>query len=237
MQYEPRVYSDAQSIEHKYRLLLPAGYDQDSATTYPLVLFLHGAGERGEDNQLQLKHGAPEFLKPARRQQYPCIVVVPQCPSQQKWVEVDWTLTSGKDTFIDQPSAAMATALGIVDQWVQSGRVDKSRIYVTGISMGGYGTWFASASANHLFAAALPICGGGDPTWANRYGTLPIWNFHGSADSTVVVERSREMMAALSAVDHRPEAKYTEYADGPHDVWTQTYQRDDVFEWLFSQRK
>lgn len=101
----------------------------------------------------------------------------------------------------------------------------------------GYGSWFAGAHANDQFAASVPICGGGDPGWAERYGKLPIWAFHGSEDRAVSVERSREMIAALRAAGHTPEPKYTEYAGGGHDVWTQTYQRDDLLEWLFSQRR
>ena len=112
-----------------------------------------------------------------------------------------------------------------------------SRVYVTGISMGGYGTWYASALRSDLFAASIPICGGGDIDWAGRFGDLPFWVFHGTDDNVVPINRSREMVAAMKRNGHRPEPKFTEYEGGAHDVWTRTYKRDDVFEWLFSQRK
>jgi len=236
-QYVEKVFVDANATEHRYRLLLPDGFKQEDTTKYPLVLFLHGAGERGSDNTLQLMHGAAEFAREDRQKQFPCIVILPQCPKDEKWVSVDWSPKSGTGTFPDSPSSSMSTALSMVNEWIESGRVDASRIYLTGISMGGYGTWFASALKDNPFAAAIPICGGGDPTWANRYGSLPIWVFHGSDDTAVPVGRSREMLAALKASGHKPEPKYTEYEGGGHNVWTQTYKRDDVFEWLFSQRK
>ena len=236
-QYVEKTFVDSEAAEHKYRLLLPVGYRDDEIKQYPLVLLLHGAGERGNDNALQLKHGAAEFMRADRQAAYPCIVIVPQCPREQKWVSVDWAPPSGKGTFPNEPSPSMKVAVGIVNQWITSGRVDKSRVYITGISMGGYGTWFASAVENNSFAAAVPICGGGDPSWAKRYAAMPIWAFHGSADTAVPVGRSHEMIEALAEAKHQPEPKYTEYEGGLHDVWTETYKRDDLFEWLFSQRK
>ncbi len=232
-----KTFVDDAKIEHRYRLLLPTNFREDESKQYPLVLFLHGAGERGDDNATQLKHGIGEFARPDRQSQYPCIVIVPQCPAEQKWVSVDWSPKSGKGTFPDQPSPSMKMALGIVGQWIAGGRVDRSRVYVTGISMGGYGTWFASAMPGNPFAAAVPICGGGDPDWVAQYAGMPIWAFHGSADTAVPVGRSREMIEALVAAEQMPQTKYTEYENGAHDVWTETYQRDDLFAWLHSQRK
>ncbi len=232
-----RIFVDNDYKEHKYRVLLPDRYDETESTSYPLVLFLHGAGERGNDNVAPLKHCISEFAKPNRQAEYPCIVIVPQCPENQKWVSVDWAPASGKGTFPDKPSGPMQVAMGIVNEWLAGGRVDKSRVYVGGLSMGGYGTWFAAAQDDNPFAAAFPICGGGDPDWAKRYGKMPIWAFHGSADTAVPVVRSREMIEALNGVKHEPAVKYTEYDGAGHDVWTQTLQRDDLFAWLFSQRK
>ncbi len=131
----------------------------------------------------------------------------------------------------------MEVALGILKSWTDTGRADLARLYIAGLSMGGYGTWYASAIDNRPFAAAVPICGGGDPDWAQRYAGLPIWTFHGDADTAVPVGRSREMIAALKAVKHTPEPIYTEIAGGPHDVWTDAFKRDDLFQWLFSQQK
>ena len=235
--YTEQTFTDAAGQEHRYRLLFPAGYREDADTQYPLVLLLHGAGERGDDNRAQLRHGAAQFARADRQAAHPCFVVVPQVPRERRWVDADWGQAGGRGTFPDQPSASMTAALGMVRQWIDTGRVEAERVYVTGLSMGGYGSWFAGAHANDLFAASVPICGGGDPGWAQRYGKLPIWAFHGSEDRAVPVERSREMIAALRAAGHMPEPKYTEYEGGGHDVWTQTYQRDDLFEWLFAQRR
>jgi predicted peptidase len=103
--------------------------------------------------------------------------------------------------------------------------------------MGGYGSWFAGAHASDLFAAMAPVCGGGDPEWAKRYAKMPIWTFHGTDDAVVPVARSREMIEALQQAGQEPPPIYTEYEGGLHDVWTETYQRDDLFQWLFSQRR
>lgn len=235
--YTEQTFTDAEGNAHRYRLLFPAGYQEDADTKYPLVLLLHGAGERGDDNRAQLRHGAAEFARADRQAAYPCFVVVPQVPRESRWVDADWGQRGGRGTFPDKPSPSMQAALGIVRHWIATGRVEPERVYVTGLSMGGYGSWYAGAHANDLFAAAVPICGGGDPSWTARYGKLPIWAFHGTEDRAVPVERSREMVAALRTAGHEPEPKYTEYEGAGHDVWTQTYRRDDLFEWLFSQRR
>jgi len=233
--YEERTITSGDK-QYGYRVLLPKGF-AESSKKYPVVLFLHGAGERGDDNSLQLKHGAAEFARDDRMEAYPAIVIIPQCPTDKKWVDADWAPKSGLGTFPDSTSGSLSAAFKMVQSFIDSDRVDTSRIYVTGISMGGYGSWFAATSDMIPFAAALPICGGGDPSWADRYGNMPIWAFHGTDDSAVPVGRSREMIEALKKAGHTPEPKYTEYEGGGHDVWTETYKRDDVFEWLFSQHK
>ncbi|HBJ33731.1 MAG TPA: phospholipase [Planctomycetaceae bacterium] len=236
-QYTEQTFIAPDGQKHRYRLMFPVGYEQKANKKYPLVLFLHGAGERGDDNFAQLKHGAAEFARADRQSEYPCFVLVPQVPKEQKWVDADWSQSEGNGTFPDSPSPAFAAALGAVKSWIDSGDVDPSRVYVTGLSMGGYGTWYAAAAAKDVFAAAVPICGGGDPTWAKRYEGMPIWTFHGTQDKAVPVGRSQEMIEALSKVGHKPEAIYTPYEGGGHDVWTETYRRDDLFRWLFSQHR
>lgn len=236
-QYTEQTFVDASGQKHRYRFLFPAGFDKGADKKYPLVLFLHGAGERGDDNAAPLKHGAAEFARADRQAEYPCFVLVPQVPKDQKWVDTDWSRSDGKGSFPDSHSPAYAAALGAVKTWIDSGRVDPDRVYVTGLSMGGYGSWYAAAASKDVFAAAAPICGGGDPTWAKRYEGMPIWTFHGTDDKAVPVGRSREMIEALKKVDHQPEAIYTEYEGGGHDVWTETYRRDDLFRWLFAQKR
>ncbi|WP_164100720.1 carboxylesterase family protein [Candidatus Laterigemmans baculatus] len=226
------ISDDSGSLD--YRLLTPPKSDSgDEKQQYPLVLFLHGAGERGSDNEAQLVHGVGDFY--ARRATHPAFVVAPQCPEGQRWVEVDWSDESGKNSFPDKPSEPMRLALKIIDQLVASGRVDQDRIYVTGLSMGGYGTWYAAGFKGHPFAAAAPICGGGDPSWAERYVGLPLWAFHGDADKAVPVERSREMIEAIREAGGEP--KYTEYPGVGHNSWSQTYSNDAFHEWLFAQKR
>ena len=215
----------------RYRLFTPE--PAAASGRLPLVLFLHGAGERGDDNAAQLKHGAVEFHR--RQATHPCLVLVPQCPVGRKWVEVDWGGAGGAGTFPTEPSLPLRLALEVVDGLIAGGTVDPDRVYVTGLSMGGYGTWYAAGMPGSRFAAASPICGGGDPAWAKRYVGLPVWAFHGDDDRAVPVARSREMIEAIRAAGGEP--KYTEYPAVGHDSWTRTYGDDAFHDWLFAQRR
>jgi predicted peptidase len=212
-----------------YRLLVPPKIEEGKK--YPLVIFLHGAGERGSDNAAQLKHGVGEFVR--QRSDYPCFLIAPQCPEGKRWVEVDWSAATH-----DLPKEAgdqMALVRGVIDQFIEDKPVDADRIYITGLSMGGYGTWDAISRYPDLFAAAAPICGGGDPKHAKTIKDLPIWCFHGDQDQAVKVERSRAMIEAIKAAGGEP--KYTEYPGVGHDSWTQSYKNDDFFAWLFAQKR
>lgn len=215
----------------RYRLFTPE--PATAAGRLPLVLFLHGAGERGDDNAAQLKHGAVEFH--SRQATHPCLVLVPQCPAGNKWVEVDWGGAGGAGTFPAEPSLPLRLTLEVVDGLIAAGKIDPDRVYVTGLSMGGYGTWYAAGMPGSRFAAAAPICGGGDPAWAKRYVGLPVWAVHGDDDRAVPVGRSREMIEAIRAVGGEP--KYTEYPGVGHDSWTRTYADDAFHDWLFAQRR
>ncbi len=213
------------------RLLRPATVEADRR--YPLVLFLHGAGERGDDNDAQLKHGVAEFY--LRRETNPCFLLAPQCPKEQRWVDVDWDADSGQGTFPDHPSAPMAAAWAAVEKLLAEEPIDPRRIYVTGLSMGGYGTWFAAGHYRDQIAAAVPICGGGDPTWAKRYLELPMWAVHGVADPTVPIKRTREMVDAIRAAGG--DLGVTEYPGVGHDSWTPIYADDQLHRWLFDQQR
>jgi predicted peptidase len=221
--------SDGNTLE--YRLFSPEAASSDNRL--PLVLFLHGAGERGDDNTAQLKHGVVEFFK--RQQQHPCYILAPQCPKDERWVDVDWNRETGRGAFEESPSTWMRLALMSVQSLVDSGKVDPDRIYVTGLSMGGYGTWYAAGMKETPFAAAAPICGGGDPMWAQRYVDLPLWVFHGDADNAVPVDRSREMVKSITKAGGNP--IYTEYPGVGHDSWTETYANGLFHDWLMSQSK
>jgi predicted peptidase len=231
--YEARVFTPAKDRQLKYRLMLPKDYSFTGTETYPLVLFLHGAGERGDDNSKQLVHGTKEFAKDENRAKYPCFVVVPQCPDGKKWVEVDWTLDSHKQP--EEESVSLELTRGLLANLQKVFRIDPKRIYVTGLSMGGFGTWDMITRTPDEFAAAVPICAGADETLAGRVAKLPIWAFHGDKDGVVKVERSRRMIAAIEKAGGTP--KYTEYPGVGHDSWTQTYANPEVLAWMFAQKR
>jgi predicted peptidase len=233
--FQVGIYKSSDGQILPYRLMGPKNLEPGKK--YPLVLFLHGAGERGDDNKVQLVHAAADFASNDRREKFPAFVLFPQCPAGHRWVESPWDLPSGRDAFPEQPSLPMKLALELVDQLVASKPVDIDRLYVTGLSMGGQGSWYAAVAEPKRFAAILEVCGGGDPTWADRYSGIPIWAFHGQADNVVPVSRGREMMRALVDAGHHPEMRYVEYPKVGHNSWTQTYARDDVYAWLFSQHK
>ena len=229
--YEPREYVSTSKVSLRYRMLKPLGYQPGKK--YPLVLFLHGAGERGDDNQVTLVHAASDFADEQRRKQYPCYVVIPQCPEQKKWSEVDWSKDSSE--LPKEPSSSMQAIKELLDEMVDSAGVDPNRMYITGLSMGGYGTWDAIARYPDFFAAAAPVCGGGDPATVKTFAKLPIWCFHGANDSVVKVIRSQEMVNALKAVGSS--VQYTEYPGVEHDSWTATYSNPALYEWMFAQQK
>lgn len=218
-------------FELPYCLLKPKAVEEGQK--YPLVIFLHGAGERGTDNQIQLVHGMNDFASDAIMDKYPAFVIAPQCPEERKWVEVDWTLES--HTIPAERSIPLAATFALIDRFLAEQPVDQSRVYITGLSMGGYGTWDALARKPELFTAAVPICGGGDPATAGKFKHVPLWAFHGDLDTAVKPKRSREMIDALRVLGGTP--KYTEYHGVAHDSWTQTYADPAMYEWLFAQRK
>jgi predicted peptidase len=225
---EKRTYKDKDDKTLPYRLLKPDNYDPKEK--YALVLFLHGAGECGTDNKAQLKNSVVEFTKDENRKNYPCFLAVPQCPSRN----VGWSdfrsKTPGK-----QPSDAARLALEIVGALQKEFSIDPKRLYITGLSMGGYGTWDIITRNPDLFGAAVPVCGGGDPAQAEKIAKIPIWAFHGGKDPVVKPERSREMVEALKKAGGEP--KYTEYPDVGHNSWVKAYQDADMMAWLFAQKK
>lgn len=232
--FEPRTFAGNKGVIDgavlNYRLLKPKNYDPEEK--YPLVIFLHGAGERGDDNLAQLKHAMADFCTPLRRKEMPCYVLAPQCPKDEKWADVDW---SADGVVMPQTaSKSMQLTLALVDSMLEDAAIDPTRVYITGLSMGGYGTWDAIARRPRFFAAAIPVCGGGDPKTAKRIKDVPISCFHGGADKVVVAEKSRSMIKAIQAAGGNP--LYTEYPGVGHNSWTQTYANDDVHKWLFSQR-
>jgi predicted peptidase len=230
------VAEGATNVEFRYRLLRPEPAAGNGRTTgrYPLVLYLHGAGERGTDNAKQLKYLPTWLAEPAMRQKYPCFVLAPQCRMDERWVDVSWadaTSTPQPAT----PTVDLTAATAALEDVLAQEAVDPDRIYLTGLSMGGYGTWDLAARIPDRFAAILPVCGGGDERVAASIASRPIWCFHGDADTAVPVERSRAMIAAVKAAGGRP--IYSELAGVGHDSWTPAYRDAFVLDWLFSQRR
>lgn len=229
--FEKREYAAADGAKLPYRLLKPTNYDPKQ--NYPLVIFLHGAGERGTDNTRQLVHGMADFASDKIMETYPAFVIAPQCPDDQQWVDVPWS--ADEHQMPERPSASLRQTLELVAAMQKEFSIDVGRIYVTGLSMGGFGAWDCIQRRPELFAAAAPVCGGGDAALAAEIKDVPVWAFHGDADGAVKVRRSRDMIAALKAVGGSP--KYTEYKSVGHDSWTATYRNPEFFEWLFAQQR
>lgn len=230
-EFAPWVYQTSTGEKLNVRIHIPD--ELSSNAPCPLVLFLHGAGERGNDNLKQLNNGALDILRFTKRSGHPAVIVAPQCPAEEKWVNVLWD--SNSHIMPERPADAMRLTLALLQQIILEMPVDPNRIYVTGLSMGGFATWDIIQRSPGLFAAAIPICGGGDPAYAPAIKDIPIQVFHGDSDPTVKTIRSREMIQALENAGGHP--LYTEYPDTGHDAWTRTYRNAKVLEWLFAQRR
>lgn len=198
-------------VEGRYLVALPEGYERQRR--WPLIIFLHGSGERGTDLAAVKVHGPLKEIEQGRR--IPAIVVAPQCPPEQWW---------------DVPSL-----IGLLDAVERKYRVDRNRIVLTGLSMGGYGTWNWAVAQPNRFAAIAPICGGGNPARAEAIKHLPTWVVHGDADGAVPVNESRRMVEALRKLGANP--RYDEIKGGGHDVWTDFYRQDEFYTWALAQRR
>ena len=229
--YEARTFTADDGAKLGYRLLAPKAVE--AGKKYPLVLFLHGAGERGTDNAAQLKHGAPLFAKPEVREKYPCYVLAPQCPPDKTWSAVKgWT---GPNTYGEQPTEPMKLVLAALEAVLKEFPVDADRLYVTGLSMGGYGTWDLLTRAPGRWAAAAPVCGGGDAARIAVAKGVPVWAFHGANDPVVPVVRTRELIAALTAAGGAP--MFSEYPYVQHDSWSLAYGEPELLPWMFAQKR
>jgi predicted peptidase len=217
-----------------YRLLKPPGCSMSApqGPDYPLVVFLHGAGERGDDNQRQLVHGMNEFASDPIRKNFPSFVVAPQCPEDQQWVDTPWSADSHRMAV--EPTPVLRWTLELIQHLTDRYPVDPHRIYLTGLSMGGFGVWEALARQPARFAAAVIVCGGGDPATATAIARTPVWVFHGDQDPAVQPQRSREMLRALQQAGGSP--RYTEYPNTGHDSWSPTFRDPQMYAWLFAQR-
>lgn len=199
------------TVEGEYLLYLPEGYEEGDED-WPLLLFLHGAGERGDDLEMVKRHGPPKRIEAG--DDFPFIVVSPQCPPNQDW-----------DTrFLSV----------LLDEVVATHRVDESRVYLTGLSMGGYGTWALASENRERFAAIVPICGGGAAYNVCALKDVPVWTFHGLLDQVVPIEETTKMVRALQRCDGN--VQFTVYPMAGHDSWTETYDNPELYEWLLNHK-
>ena len=222
------VYSSGDVGDMPYRLFVPGG--GDGHPRRPLVLYLHGAGERGDDNWLHLRSYAAGWTSPEVQAEYPCFVLLPQCPLDQQWVDTPFEGGSYASSEIPM-SRPLTIAKALLEEVIATHAVDPRRVYVMGASMGGYGTWDFITRFPHTFAAAVPICGAGDPNQAERLVDLPIWAFHGALDDAVPTSGSREMVHAIRALGGK-RIRYTEYPGVRHESFQMAWQEPDLPPWL-----
>jgi len=235
-------YTDtATGITMGYRLFVPADYG--STRSYPLVLFLDGAGGRGNDNEVQLTgtQGATVWAKPEEQAKHSCLVLAPQCPSDHTG-QTGWTSLMSKgpsDPY--KPRPELETAYHILQDVVSKYNVDKNRVYCTGLSMGGFGTWAIAILHPDTFAALVEESGGGDPANIAKVAQLPVWIFHSVKDLTIPISFAKSTVSALMKAGGKP--KYTEYADdtsfypNAHFAWVPAYANAEMRDWLFQQSK
>lgn len=213
----PASYTGDFVIKVSYRYLLskPEGYEADAKKKWPLVIFLHGSGERGSDLEQLKKHGPPKLI--AAGEKFPAVIASLQCPAGELW----------------NPHGVKA----VTEHLIKTERIDASRVYLTGLSMGGFGTWETAFEYPRTYAAIAPICGGAGVRWvqAERLKHLPCWIFHGDQDGAVPVENSRKIHDALQKLG--APVKLTIYPGVGHDSWTQTYADPAFWSWLFAQKK
>jgi predicted peptidase len=219
----------------RYRVLFPENYDKKKS--YPLVLFLHGSGERGNDNEKQLVHGASLFTDSLNRKNFPAIVLFPQCPDKQGWVNFK-DKTHEKFTFdvSKDPAKPLYLANKLVDFYIKTESINNKRIYVLGLSLGGMGTFDLICRYPNKFAAAIPICGGVDVERLKKVSKLPIRIFNGDIDKSVSPEYSRNAYNELKA-NGSHQVEHIEYPGIGHDSWTPAFAEPDFLKWLFSHKK
>jgi len=200
------------TVKLNYLQYTPDGFSKKKK--WPLVLFLHGAGERGNDLSKLVKHGPPKLVEAGKEFQF--VLISPQCPEDSWW--------------------RTEALIALVDEVVETFPIDASRVYVTGLSMGGYGTWALAGDYPERFAAIAPICGGGTRQHARRIAQaqIPTWAFHGAKDKTVPIEESERLVAFVEKFGWS--ADFTIYPEAGHDSWTETYNNPKIFKWLLSHK-
>ncbi|NND64023.1 MAG: prolyl oligopeptidase family serine peptidase [Flavobacteriaceae bacterium] len=220
-----------------YRVLFPKNYD--ATTTYPLILFMHGSGERGTDNIAQLTHGAELFLRDSIQSKYPAFVVFPQCKKDYAWNNASYTIVDQKRSYHFpkelKPNLHLDLVEGLLKELQSDFSIDDKKIYVGGLSNGGMGTFEIVRRNPNKFAAAFPICGGANPKIAGKLQHTPLWLFHGDEDSIVPFTGSTEVYKALKKLN--APVRICVYEGVDHDSWNQAFEEPDLLPWLFSHSK
>ena len=223
--FSPKTYRNSRNETLPYRLFTPRNYNKQRK--YPLVLWLHGGAGRGNDNLKQVAGGnilgSHVWTLPENQEKHPCFVVAPQCPENEMWTTPD-----------DKSSGEMRLVMELLESLRPRFNLDAQRFYVTGQSMGGFGTWCAISDHPRMFAAAVPVCGGGNVSAARNLTKTPIWAFHGETDNAVSVERSRQMIAAIRQAGGTP--RYTEYKGRGHVIWDEVFNEPELVPWVFAQK-
>jgi predicted peptidase len=232
LRMQKKIYRNAAGETLRYRIYVPRNYDPQDK--YPLILFLHAVGQRGQDNEAQLKH--PEvlrFVSDNVQARYPCFLVAPQCPKDEKWVDVPWGSATAQ-AMPAEPTPALRRVMELLNALDKQFSTDPMRHYATGIAMGAFGAVELCLRHSDYWAAAFPVCGGGDDSRAADLAKIPLWFFHGEKDTAVPVQRARSMIAALRAANGS--ARYSEYS-GMVNVWAQAYNDPELPDWLFGQQR
>lgn len=216
---------------YPFQLLLPA---RATEARLPLVVFLHGAGERGTDNARQLTWLPLAMAGEPMRTQFPCYLLAVQCPADETWVDVPWAATVSSP-LPAEPSRPLRAVMAALDRVLAEHPVDPDRIYLTGLSMGGYGAFDLAMRMPGRFAALVPVCGGGDPASVERLRGLPTWVWHGAKDTVVPTVRSRQMVDAMQGAGM--EVRFEELPGVGHDSWRQAYGPEGAVGWMFAQRR
>ena len=215
-----------------YRILKPLNYNPNKR--YPVHLFLHGSGERGNDNSSQLTHGGKLFLKKENREKYNSWVIFPQCSKNDRWPSLSsdqWDKSFNNNN--SKPNKSLGLVIRLMDKFIEKKQVDKQRIYLSGLSMGGMGTFEILFRRPNMFAAATPICGNGIPQLAKLYADkVPLWIFHGSDDNVVSPKYSLAMAKAIIEAGGSP--KMTLYENTGHGSWNNAFEEKDFLKWIHS---
>ncbi len=220
-----------------YRIMYPINFSKDKE--YPVILFLHGSGERGNDNEKQLIHGSNIFSSDQNRKDFPSIVIFPQCSENDYWskIEVDRSASPNQYKYLysEPPTQALQLVSSLIDSFLVEDFTKKDQIYVMGLSMGGMGTFEIVYRKQNTFAAAIPICGGGNPEFVKSFAKdIAFWVFHGAQDNVVNPRLSIQMVEAILKEGGFP--KFTLYDDANHNSWDSAFAETDLLSWLFSKK-